>query len=238
MNPIETVFLDAGGVLVWPNWPRVADALKAAGLEVDAQKLIDGDAIARFALDEAHVIGASTDQRRALSFFDLVLIEAGLELSEKTNAALTEVRTYHRVHNLWEFVPGFVKPALQQLRDAGYKIVVVSNANGTVEKLLERVGLASYFDLIIDSELEGVEKPDPRIFEIALKRSGSVAAKTIHVGDFYNIDVIGARGAGLRAVLVDERDLHRAADCDRIRSIAELPKLLELRADGSHRQHR
>jgi HAD superfamily hydrolase (TIGR01549 family) len=224
---VETVFLDAGGVLVWPNWSRVADALRAHGIDADAQRLADADAPARFTLDAAHVIGATTDQRRAMSFFDLVLAEAGIDLSPQTEAALAGVRTYHREHNLWESVPAFVVPALQALRNRGYRLVVVSNANGTLHKLLGRLGLDSFFHEILDSDLEGMEKPDPRYFELALSRSGAARETTVHVGDFYNIDVVGARSAGIEAILVDERDLHHDADCRRIHSIAELPHLLE-----------
>lgn len=224
---IETVFLDAGGVLVWPNWERVANALRANGVHVDAQALIDADPLARYSLDEAQMIGASTDQRRSMSFFELVLLECGIEMSERTEAALADIRMYQDEHNLWEIVPGFVRPAVRKLREAGYKLVVVSNANGTLHKLFDRLGLTPLFDVILDSHVEGVEKPDRKFFDLALSRSGAAAETTVHVGDFYNIDVKGARGAGLRAVLVDEADLHRDADCPRIRSIAELPRLLE-----------
>ena len=89
-----------------------------------------------------------------------------------------------------------------------------------------RLGLAEYFDVILDSAVEGVEKPDRRYFELALSRAGATPDTTVHVGDFYNIDVVGARNAGLQAILVDERDQYRDADCPRIRSIAELPALI------------
>lgn len=226
MSKFETVFLDAGGVLVWPNWWRVADVLQAHGVEVDPDQLVAADPLARFSLDQAQMIGKTTDQRRSTSFFDLVFIEAGLELNEQTASALAVVRDYHNQHNLWEVVPDFVKPALEELRSAGYKLVVVSNANATLHRAFPRLGLDQYFDVILDSAIEGVEKPDRRIFEIGLERSRSSAETTVHVGDFYNIDVTGARGAGLAAILVDERDLYRDADCPRIRSIAELPRLL------------
>ena len=223
---IQTVFLDAGGVLVWPNWERVAGALRAHGVDVQAKQLVAADPVARFSLDEAHVIGKSSDQRRSNSFLDLVLIEAGIELSKSALTALAEIRQYHREQNLWEIAPDFVVPALKKLRSDGYKLVVVSNANGTLHRLFERLDLLPMFDVVLDSEVEGLEKPDRRLFELALSRSGSAAATTVHVGDFYNIDVTGARGAGLHAILVDEADLHSDADCPRIRSIAELPGLL------------
>jgi FMN phosphatase YigB (HAD superfamily) len=63
-------------------------------------------------------------------------------------------------------------PSLAALRAAGFKLVVVSNANGTLHCAFDRLGPTSAVDLIVDSFLEGVEKPDPRFFRIALERSG------------------------------------------------------------------
>jgi putative hydrolase of the HAD superfamily len=223
---IETIFLDAGGVLVWPNWKRVAEALRAHGVDVDPQKLRDADPLARYSLDRADLVGRTTDQRRSNSLFDLVLIEAGVEPSDRTAAAIAEMHEYHRQHNLWEIVPDFVFQTLGQLRAAGYKMAVVSNANGTLSRAFPRLGLAGYFDVVLDSAVEGVEKPDRRYFELALSRMHAAPDTTVHVGDFYNIDVVGARDAGLHAILIDERDLYRDAACPRIRSIEELPALI------------
>ena len=85
-----------------------------------------------------------------------------------------------------------------------------------------RLGMTARFDCILDSHDEGVEKPDPRFFEIALARSGARKDTTIHVGDLYYVDVVGARNAGLRGVLLDEADLRPDADCPRVHSLQEL----------------
>jgi putative hydrolase of the HAD superfamily len=134
---------------------------------------------------------------------------------------------YHDVHNLWELVPDGVPSALERLRRCVSRVVVVSNANGRLDVMLERLGLRRFFDLTLDSQLEGVEKPDPRLFEIALERSGASRETTLHVGDLYWIDVAGARAAGLRAVLLDAADLYQSADCPRVRSLGELADGLE-----------
>jgi putative hydrolase of the HAD superfamily len=123
-------------------------------------------------------------------------------------------------------VPDGLPGTLERLRAAGLKLAVVSNANGKVQHLLDRLHLAPYFDVVLDSQVEGVEKPDRRIFEIALERTGARAAETVHVGDLYHVDVEGARGAGLAAVLLDAADLYAGFDCPRIRTIRELPDLL------------
>jgi HAD superfamily hydrolase (TIGR01509 family) len=133
--------------------------------------------------------------------------------SEASDAALEELHAYHERSNLWELVPADVLPALRALRAHGLKLTVVSNANGQLCALLDRLALSSCFDCVLDSHDEGVEKPDPRFFEIALQRSGARRETTIHVGDLYQVDVLGARAAGLRGVLLDQAGLYEDVDC-------------------------
>src|SRR5215813_861348 len=221
---LETVFLDAGGVLLHPNWWRISEALGKQGVIVSPDALIAADPRARRQLDDLKVVGGTTDASRGWLFFDLVLEHAGIARSEATSAALEELHTYHSASNLWEYVPDNVVPALVALRGRGLRLVVVSNANGTLRKHMDRLDLTKRFDVVLDSADEGVEKPDPRFFEIALARSGAAKDTTIHVGDLYYVDVMGARSAGLRGVLVDEANLRPDADCPRVRSLDELVK--------------
>jgi putative hydrolase of the HAD superfamily len=226
-NPsIDTICLDAGGTLVWPNWTRVGDALATQGIAVDAASLAAADPRVRRSLDERYLIASSTDQSRAWNFFDAVLTMAGVELTPGARRALSSVEEYQRTSNIWEHVPEFVAPTLVELRRRGYKLVVVSNANGTVREAFRRIGLFDLVDVIVDSAEEGFEKPDRRLFDAALRIAGAQHSRALHVGDIYHIDVSGARAAGLTPVLVDEADLYADADCHRIRSIAELPGLL------------
>jgi HAD superfamily hydrolase (TIGR01509 family) len=223
---LETVFLDAGGVLIYPNWWRVSETLARHGVHVDPEALVVADPRARRELDDMRVIGGTTDASRGWLFFDLVLAHAGTPRSEATGAALAELHTYHQASNLWEYVPPNVIPALTTLRERGLRLVVVSNANGTLLAHMDRLGMTARFDHVLDSQDEGVEKPDPRFFEIALARSGARKDTTIHVGDLYYVDVVGARNAGLRGVLLDEADLRPDADCPRVRTLDELVKAI------------
>jgi HAD superfamily hydrolase (TIGR01509 family) len=219
---LETVFLDAGGVLIYPNWWRISEALAKHEVAVSPESLKRADPPARRELDDMGVIGGTTDATRGWLFFDLVLAHAGTPRSDATAAALAELHAYHTASNLWEYVPPDVVPALEALRTRGLRLVVVSNANGTLRAHMDRLGLTAKFDHVLDSADEGVEKPDPRFFEIALARSGARKETTIHVGDLYYVDVIGARRAGLRGVLLDEANLRPDADCPRVRSLDEL----------------
>jgi len=219
---LETVFLDAGGVLLYPNWWRISAALAAHGVDAAPEKLQRADPIARRELDDRQVIGGTTDASRGWLFFDLILAHAGIQKSDGTTAALVDLHAYHTASNLWEYVPPDVVPALETLRARGLRLVVVSNANGTLRAHMDRLDMTRRFDHVLDSADEGVEKPDPRFFEIALERSGAKRETTIHVGDLYHVDVIGARSANLRGVLLDEADLRPDADCPRVRTLAGL----------------
>jgi len=224
------VFLDAGGVFIYPNWWRVSDALAKFGVQVSPEALKAADPRARRELDDRKVIGGTTDASRGWLFFDLILAHAGVTRSEGTAAALAELHSYHTASNLWEYVPDAVLPAIEALRRRGLRLVVVSNANGTLRAHLDRLAMTSRFDVVLDSADEGVEKPDPRFFEIALEKSGARKETTIHVGDLYYVDVVGARSAGLRGVLLDEANLRPDADCPRVQSLDEL---VEKIADGA-----
>jgi putative hydrolase of the HAD superfamily len=119
-------------------------------------------------------------------------------------------------------VPDGVRPALAALRAKGFRLVVLSNANGTLRRMFTRLNLASAVDVLFDSCEEGVEKPDPRFFRLALERVGATADRTVHVGDLFHVDVVGARAAGIRPVLLDVADLYHDADCLRVQSLPAL----------------
>jgi len=222
----ETVFLDAGGVLLFPNWSRISETLGHHGVEVDPKTLAAAEPHAKRRMDLDKTVQVTSDADRGWLYFNLILADAGITISSATDQALQELHDYHRVHNLWEFVPDDVLPALRGLRARGVGLTIVSNANCTLRALLDRVCLGSYFDCVIDSCEVGVEKPDPRIFDIALERSRARRETTIHVGDLYEIDVVGARAAGIRGVLLDQLGLSDV-DCPRVRSLEELIRRLD-----------
>ena len=226
--PIDTLFLDAGGVLVHPNWTRVSGALGDAGIEVSAERLAAAEPHAMRVLDQATIVGATDDRKRGWMYFNLILEQVGVELSARTDQALEVLRAYHMEQNLWEHVEPDVVPALSAFRRRGLRLVVVSNANGRLRHLFDRLDLARWFDALLDSHEWGVEKPDPRLFHLALAHSGATASTTVHVGDLYHVDVAGARRAGLAdAVLYDAAGLYDEADCPRIARLAELNDWLD-----------
>ncbi len=167
-------------------------------------------------------MGDSTDASRGEDYFHRVARLAGVERSSATETALDELRAYHDRHNLWEHVPDAVRGFLSRLQSGGVRLVLVSNANGTVRDNFARLGLARFFHTLIDSHEEGCEKPYPRLFQIALERAGARPAAVAHLGDFFHIDVTGARAAGIEGWLFDPEGLHSDKDCRRFSSLDEV----------------
>ena len=219
---IDTVFLDAGGVLVFPNWVRISDTLQQHGVSVAPEALASAEPHAKRHLDHTRTIRATNDEKRGWLYFNLILERAGITPSAATTAALEELHAYHQVSNLWEYMPPDVLPSLRAIGEMGLRIAVVSNANGTICAAADRLGIGALVSCVLDSHTEGVEKPDARLFEIALERTGANRETTIHVGDIYEVDVVGARAAGIRPVLLDAAGLYPDADCPRVASLPDL----------------
>jgi HAD superfamily hydrolase (TIGR01509 family) len=217
---LKAVFLDAGGVLVNPNWTRVSEVLARRGVLVEPARLDAAEPRAKRDLDTDQYIRATTDDSRGWDYFDLVLTHAGIPRSAATDEAVAELRDFHRRHNLWESVSAGVPGALATLTRLGLRQVVISNSNGTARVKLERLGLTAGFEFVVDSHEVGVEKPDPAIFELALGRLGVEADAVLHIGDFFHIDVVGARAAGLHAWLIDVGGLYADHDCPRFPSLS------------------
>ena len=120
------------------------------------------------------------------------------------------------------------RPALSALRERGLTVVCVSNWDYELDLVLERIGLADLFDAVVTSALAGARKPDPAIFERALRVAGCEASDAVHVGDSDD-DVAGARAAGIRVLRVD-----REGPGGDLSTLAELPAAL---ADGPISEH-
>jgi HAD superfamily hydrolase (TIGR01509 family) len=225
-SPVTTLFLDAGGVLVFPNWDRVSDTLRRHGTIVSADALRAAEPRAKFTIDDAYRVATSSDADRGSRYFSLTLEIAGVPFSPAVKSAIDELYAYHAEHNLWEHVPDDVIPALERLQAMKLSLAVASNANGVLHTAFDRLGLTRYFDCICDSHVEGVEKPDPRFFHAVLGRAGGRPETTMHVGDLYHVDVVGARRAGLRAMLLDPHDLYRGYEVERVRTLNDVVERL------------
>jgi HAD superfamily hydrolase (TIGR01509 family) len=136
--------------------------------------------------------------------------------------------TEHRRFNLWRKVPDGLVAAVAELRARGVPVVVVSNSEGQLHELFDKLGLGGVFDHVVDSHHVGVEKPDPRIFRIVLDRFAVAAEDALHLGDTWATDVVGARAAGMQVALIDPFGHYDGeyADVPRVSDVAAVCRTL------------
>lgn len=225
---LRAVLFDAGNTLIFLDYPRLAEGVgRAVGMALTADALESRAAEAAAALER----GTGTDRERAAAYLEALLLLAGVPHASLDDAR-TELYRLHRERNLWSGLQPGTADALARLRAAGLLLGVVSNSDGRVDAALADAGLREYFQVVVDSTLAGVEKPDPRIFRAALEPLGVPAGEALYVGDIYEVDVVGARAAGMDVVLVDPRGIHAARDVSTAPSVAALVDRL-LEPDGS-----
>ncbi|HEV2129819.1 MAG TPA: HAD-IA family hydrolase, partial [Longimicrobiaceae bacterium] len=187
---MKVILFDAGNTLVWLDHPFLIELLREHGIEATEEELLGAEYAAKLLLDELIRSGQTgTDESRGRIYFAKIFEALGVpdglfpQLAER-------LYTRHRERNLWSRVRPGTAEALQELRERGHRLGVISNADGRVEALLESVGLAPYFDFILDSTVVGFEKPDPRVFRLGCERAGVEPDAAVFVGDIYEIDVV------------------------------------------------
>jgi len=120
-----------------------------------------------------------------------------------------------------------VLPALDALKSRGLLVGLISNIERNMSGALDELGLSPRLDVVVTSQDAGANKPQPEIFQFALRKAGVLPTEAIYIGDQYKVDIVGARGAGMRGILLDRNGLHEdIADCPRIRSLAEVKDYL------------
>ena len=214
----EAILFDAGGTLIHLDFERVC---RAAGIDEDKA------AFSRAATAAAGDIGAwtarnpgSSDAERLPVYLDAILRRLGIDDPGRRREAARAVAAEHARSNLWSHSEHGALETVRELASRGYRIGVVSNADGRVRRLLDTAGFSPYLEVVIDSAEVGLEKPDPRIFLAATDRLGVAPERCVYVGDIYSIDVVGARAAGMRAILIGSNAPEE--DVERIERLEEL----------------
>lgn len=228
---IDTVFLDAGNTLVSIDFPWVVRELAERGVACDVEALRRAEAAARPAVSRKVAERGRTEGENSFVFYlrsILAALPAADALGDERRRALAEelmpVLRSGGSLRLWCLPMPRIHEGLRLLAELALRLVVVSNSDGTVAQTLERAGLHGHFEVIVDSHLVGFEKPDPGIFRHALEQSGADPERTLHVGDLYDADVVGARSAGVHPLLLDPYGDWHGVDCARspdVHSLAE-----------------
>jgi putative hydrolase of the HAD superfamily len=217
----QALLLDAGDTVLFMDYGALSEALAQLGEHVEKEQIERAMPVAKSAYQTV-VREKAQHEHGWFVLMRSLLLEAGIG-PERAEGLLAPLRAIHEDFYFWRSVPADVPIALGRARDAGIRIGVVSNSEGRLQSVFERVGLLQWFEVVVDSHLEGVAKPNPRIFEIALERMGIAADRAIYAGDLPEIDLVGATAAGMHAVLVDALDSYVARpDLPRVNSVAQL----------------
>lgn len=207
----RAVFLDAGGVIVLPDRHVLAGALKRAGIVIDPDAVPRAHYRAVRALDRA----TATPDYAAALFPQLGIVPGRAAEAQRVWDRLAS----RRGDPIWRERTPRAMETILSLRRAGLAVLIVTNSDGHAEENLAASGIGLP---VIDSNVVGVAKPDPRIFKIALERAGATADATVHVGDTLVSDVRGARAAGITPIHFDPLRLCQALDHRHVRSLPGL----------------
>jgi len=219
----RAIFFDAGNTLLRINYAAIVTELAALGVAVGEEAVQRAEWRARVRLDTELFAGrrVSTESRTTLGrYLELVLEGVGVT-DDATLRAMAEWRArYNPPVGIFNTPEPAAATALAAAREAGLATGVISNSNGSIASILGSFGFLPYLDFVLDSFVVGVEKPDPRIFRMALERAHVDAHDAVYVGDLYSIDVLGARSAGLSAILLDPGSCWGARDCPAVPDVA------------------
>jgi putative hydrolase of the HAD superfamily len=231
---ISAVLLDVGGVITTPDHELMGRALEAAGAPVTTEALDRAHYAGMSALDAGFLASGTLDWRQ---YDAAVARSVGVPGDRLADAVAGLQDAWGRIRGWHRIVPGALE-GLRLLAQTGVPLGVVSNADGTVADQLVTARVCQVGEghgvpvaVVIDSTVVGIEKPDPRIFELALSAmglAGDESAGVVHVGDSIFADVTGARAAGLRPLHLDPYGdcPAPAGDHDHVRSLADVASLV------------
>ncbi len=219
MSKPRFIFFDVGNTLLFPNRARMLAPLpENSHPTLEAWQALERRTKQEF---DRGMIGGKPDHSFWWTFHSHLL--------QQLNAADDGVRDTLVVNtqnsaNWDQILPG-TRDALERIRQQ-YPIAVISNADGKIDAVLRRSGIFDCFASITDSGIVGHEKPHPAIFAAALREMNADPAESLYVGDVYSVDYLGARGAGMQAVLFDVAGAYRERAFPRVESLGELESWL------------
>ncbi len=223
---------DVGETLVHPvpSFPELfARIVGEAGHRRDADDVVAASAAVRRRFSEASRDGVlwtlTPESSRAfwLEVYELMLesldLPAADGLRERLYSGFTDLTNYDLFDD--------VSATLDDLVGTGVTLGIVSNFESWLEDLLGMLGVRDRFPVRVISGLEGLEKPDPRIYRLALQRAEAAAHATAFVGDNPEFDVAPPAALGMFPVLIDRRERHPDHAGVRITDLRDLLGVLE-----------
>ncbi len=215
---LRAALFDAGGTLIRLDFEWMAANVALHGFPLSPPALRAAEVGGRRCYD-------ASDRRSARSYWEGMLAGARVPESLRPEVVADWERRQAEV-GLWVRPMEGASEVLRRVREAGARVGVISNSDGRAEDHLRRCGLREDVEFVLDSARVGFEKPDPRIFDQALRRLDAAGEEAVFVGDMLSVDGLGARAAGVRFVLVDETGDYGPPEQARVRGLSALPGLL------------
>jgi len=223
LRDVTHVFFDVGGTILRPE-PGAAEVFRRALAR--RGHAIDRETLRRLLRTPERLVNliSPVGQERRVEYYRHVNARVLEHLGfDSEDPLLDEIRdAFDSVQ--WRPYPETLS-VLKELRAAGYALGIVSNADERLPEVLARCRVAEFFDTVTFSMEVGHEKPDPRIFRRAVAHAGAIPERSLHVGDDYDADYLGARRAGLHALII-VRSGEPPGPCPHVRSLTEVCGLL------------
>jgi putative hydrolase of the HAD superfamily len=219
MAKCRFIFFDVGNTLLFPNRARMLEPVPVERHPT----LATWQALERRTKQEFDqgMVGGTVDHSFWWTFHTYLLQDLNLHDDGVRDALVENTRKSAN----WDQILPATRQALERIRQE-YATAVISNADGKIDAVLRRCGIEDCFASITDSGNVGCEKPHPAIFEAALRNMKASAGDSLYVGDVYSVDYVGARNAGMQAVLFDVAGAYREREFPRVESLAELEEWL------------
>ena len=228
MPTIQAIFFDIGDTLVFDDPPvrdRLVSAAWATGLTLDPARLPDAFRDAEAFAVGRYVAGVAWDAPGALRATVGVLWKS-LGLPPLTDTQWTAFASAFAALPFTRYVPPEAFHLLDELKSRGFRLGAISDWEDTLPEVLTELGLIKYFDALAISAVVGVAKPSSLMFEDALGQIGLPAASCLHVGDWYELDAVGALNVGMSTLLFDWAGRSPDADCPRVTTWPALSEYL------------
>lgn len=228
MPPIQAIFFDIGDTLVFDDPPlpaRLARAARAVGPPLDEARLPTA-----FRVGEAHALAryvegvpwdAPDSMREAVA-----RIWWALDRPPPDDKGWRALGAAFAAVPCTRYVQSDAIGLLQELKQRGFTVGAISDWETTLPDLLAELGIAPWLDALAVSAIVGATKPSPRLFQEALRQAGAAPETSLHVGDWYELDVAGARAAGMQALLFDHQGRRPDAGCPRAQTFDALTDYL------------
>ena len=232
---IKAIFFDWFNTLAHFEPPRhqlYRQALREFGIELPPQKIIRGILITDQYFYEENAkspVEERSPEEQAevyIHYPKAILAEAGVEAPRELALKILKIVKQQFKGAAFALFDD-VLSTLKTLKQQSIILGLITNLTKNVDLICRELGLEPYLDFVVTPQEAGADKPKPTIFLAALDRAKVDASQAVHVGDQYNLDVVGARGVGITPILIDRYDIYpQVSDCSRIHNLTELAQYL------------